>query len=85
VHKGEGQAQELRGAKWRKSHVLLVLIQDPATNVTDTEDIVGDACGTRVMCVSACVRVCVRVLVSVCVTFCDVALTIGDLPPGSLT
>lgn len=55
VYKEKGQAQELRGTKWRKSEVILVLIQDPATSLTPTEDISGDTCVTRVTCV--CTRV----------------------------
>lgn len=64
VYKEKGQAQELRGAKWRKSDVILVLIQDPATSLTPTEDISGDTCVTRVTCVPVCVHVCTRVRLS---------------------
>lgn len=55
MHKGKGRARKRRVAKCRKSDVILVLIQDIATNLTDTEDPVGDASVTCVTCVSVCV------------------------------
>lgn len=69
MHKGKGRARKRRVAKCRKSDVILVLIQDIATNLTDTEDPVGDASVTCVTCVSVCVSVRTHALVSVCITF----------------
>lgn len=36
----EGSGPGAAEAKWRKSGVIFVLIQDTATNITDTEDII---------------------------------------------
>lgn len=67
MHEGKGRAQKRRVAKCIKSDVILVRFQDIATNLTDTEDPVGDAYVTCVTCVSVCVYECAHACACFCV------------------